>query len=212
MDNYEFGIGSNIREVRLGMGYSQEKLANMCEMSNSTLSAYENSKKIPNLITIAKIAKALGVSIERLYYGDENISFVNSVPDEGRKIVNCIYVLWDLGVIRYYEDFVSSGLPAGYYNEKDRRGIFLEITKYSMSIRRLINSLNEYRSRESTYSEPEKYLEMLLSSVATEINHEIEKDKERERLIKEKEEKNSLNQNKAKTKNSVNSSKKSDSK
>ncbi|MBQ1852185.1 MAG: helix-turn-helix transcriptional regulator, partial [Paludibacteraceae bacterium] len=34
----------------LGLGYSQEKLANMCEISNSTLSAYENSKKIPNLI------------------------------------------------------------------------------------------------------------------------------------------------------------------
>ena len=82
----------------------------MCEISNSTLSAYENSKKIPNLITIAKIAKALGVSIERLYYGDENISFVNSVPDEGRKIVNCVYVLWDLKVISYYENLMSHGI------------------------------------------------------------------------------------------------------
>ena len=207
MENYEAGIGGNIKEVRLGLGYSQEKLANMCEISNSTLSAYENSKKIPNLITIAKIAKALGVSIERLYYGDENISFVNTVPDEGRKIVNCVYVLWDLGVIHYFENFMSPGMPMGYPGEGERNGFFLDIARHPMSIRRLINSLNEYRSRENTYAEPEKYLEILLSSVATEINHEIEKDKEDEKMRKEKAEakkaKNMPDQNTTKAKKPV---------
>ena len=207
MENYESGIGGNIKEVRLGLGYSQEKLANMCEISNSTLSAYENSKKIPNLITIAKIAKALGVSIERLYYGDENISFVNTVPDEGRKIVNCVYVLWDLGVIHYFENFMSPGMSMGYPGEGERNGFFLDIARHPMSIRRLINSLNEYRSRENTYAEPEKYLEILLSSVATEINHEIEKDKEDEKMRKEKAEakkaKNMPDQNTTKAKKPV---------
>ena len=207
MENYEAGIGGNIKEVRLGLGYSQEKLANMCEISNSTLSAYENSKKIPNLITIAKIAKALGVSIERLYYGDENISFVNTVPDEGRKIVNCVYVLWDLGVIHYFENFMSPGMSMGYPGEGERNGFFLDIARHPMSIRRLINSLNEYRCRENTYAEPEKYLEILLSSVATEINHEIEKDKEDDKIRKEKAEakkaKNMPDQNTTKAKKSV---------
>ena len=207
MENYEAGIGGNIKEVRLGLGYSQEKLANMCEISNSTLSAYENSKKIPNLITIAKIAKALGVSIERLYYGDENISFVNTVPDEGRKIVNCVYVLWDLGVIHYFENFMSPGMSMGYPGEGERNGFFLDIARHPMSIRRLINSLNEYRCREKTYAEPEKYLEILLSSVATEINHEIEKDKEDEKIRKEKAEakkaKNMPDQNTTKAKKPV---------
>ena len=207
MENYESGIGGNIKEVRLGLGYSQEKLANMCEISNSTLSAYENSKKIPNLITIAKIAKALGVSIERLYYGDENISFVNTVPDEGRKIVNCVYVLWDLGVIHYFENFMSPGMSMGYPGEGERNGFFLDIARHPMSIRRLINSLNEYRSRENTYAEPEKYLEILLSSVATEINNEIEKDKEDEKMRKEKAEakkaKNMPDQNTTKAKKPV---------
>ena len=177
MENYEAGIGGNIKEVRLGLGYSQEKLANMCEISNSTLSAYENSKKIPNLITIAKIAKALGVSIERLYYGDENISFVNSVPDEGRKIVNCVYVLWDLKVISYYENLMSHGIDAYSMGRDEKHGIYLFIVKHAMSIRRLINSLNEYRDKKNTYPEPEKYLEMILSSVANEINKEIEYEK-----------------------------------
>ena len=54
---YEEKIGGNIREVRLQKRYSQEKLAGLCGISNTTLSAYENSKKIPNLTTVAKIAK-----------------------------------------------------------------------------------------------------------------------------------------------------------
>jgi transcriptional regulator with XRE-family HTH domain len=175
MNNYEEQIGGNIREVRLELGYSQDKLAKMCEISSSTLSAYENSKKIPNLITIAKIAKALEVSIERLYNGDENISFVKAVPDEGRKIVNCIYVLWKLGVISYYENFMSIGRYIEHPGRPSENGFFLAINKYSWSIKRLITSLNEYRKMEETYDEPDKYLEMVLSSVAKEINNEIEK-------------------------------------
>ena len=74
--NYDDNIGKNIREVRLEKGFSQEELARNCGFSNTTLSAYENRRKIPNLTTIAKIAKELDVTIERLYYGDENISFI----------------------------------------------------------------------------------------------------------------------------------------
>ncbi len=187
MEKYEAQIGGNIKEIRVGLGYSQEKLAKMCAISNSTLSAYENSKKIPNLITIAKIAKALGVSIERLYYGDENISFINAVPDDGRKIVNCIQVLWNLGVINNHEDFIASGTSFKYTDCADKNNYSLDVFKYPISIRRLIKLLNEYRSRERTYEEPEKYLEMQLQSVATEINNEIEAKNETEHQKKKNE-------------------------
>lgn len=186
MENYEAQIGKNIKEVRQGLGYSQEKVASLSGISNSTLSAYENSKKIPNLITIAKIARALDVSIERLYYGDDNISFVNSVPDEGRKIVNCIYVLWKYDVIQYYEIFMPTMMSMGYIDMEDKNGFYLRINKYHMSIKRLINSLNEYRNNINTYAEPEKYLEILLSSVATEINQEIQEDNKRAEAVKNK--------------------------
>ncbi|MCR5518628.1 MAG: helix-turn-helix domain-containing protein [Lachnospiraceae bacterium] len=195
MEKYEAQIGGNIKEIRVGLGYSQEKLAKMCAISNSTLSAYENSKKTPNLITIAKIAKALGVSIERLYYGDENISFINAVTDDGRKIVNCIHVLWNLGVINNYDDFNTLGISMKYPDCADKNNYSLDISKYPISISRLIKSLNEYRSRESTYEEPEKYLEMQLQSVATEINNEIEAENERMNQKKKKEE-NSKNMEK----------------
>ena len=88
-------------------------------------------------------------------------------------------------MIKYYEHFMSMGMPMGYPGEEERNGFFLDIVGHPMSIKRLLNLLNEYRSRENTYAEPEKYLEILLSSVATEINHEIERDKEDEKLRKD---------------------------
>ena len=85
MDNLEKNIGNNIKEVRLSKGLSQEALAERCKFSNTTLSAYENGRKTPGLATTAKIAKALNVSIERLYYGDENNAFIKVEPDKGKK-------------------------------------------------------------------------------------------------------------------------------
>ncbi len=165
-------IGSNIREVRLEHNLSQETLANMCGFSNTTLSTYETGRKEPSLKTIAKIAKNLKVSIERLYYGDENIAFINTVPDEGRKIVNCIYVLWDLGVINDLGQYMKNGYTV------DHSGFFMEILKYPLPISRLLGALNEYKSKKNTFPNPEQYLEILLSSVATEINNEIKKESE----------------------------------
>ena len=69
----------------------------------------------------------------------------------------------------------------------EKHGIYLFTVKHTMSIRRLINSLNEYRDKKNTYPEPEKYLEMILSSVANEINKEIEYEKENDKQKRDKE-------------------------
>ncbi|MBQ9815136.1 MAG: helix-turn-helix transcriptional regulator [Lachnospiraceae bacterium] len=165
-------IGKNIREVRKQKGYSQEKLATLCGFSNTTLSAYEYSKKIPNLITIAKIAHSLNVSIERLFYGDDSKAFIEAESDLGRKIVNCIFFLWELGIIDYYENY-RYGTPGEYYDEAEIVGIFLHIKRFSKSIKRLLYSLNDYKEKYQTYDSPEQYLEIILSSVAKEINDAI---------------------------------------
>ena len=111
-------------------------------------------------------------------YGDENIAFINTVPDEGRKIVNCIYVLWELDVI------ASPGAYMTFAHMAEHSGYFIEILKHPMPIARLISSLNEYRNNKDTYAEPDKYLEILLSSVATEINNEIHDEAELKKLTK----------------------------
>ena len=189
MDKYEKMIGKHIREVRQEKKLSQETLADMCGFSNTTLSSYENSRKTPSLSTIAKIAKKLGVSIERLYYGDENNAFIISEPDEGKKIVNSVYYLWKSGVIYYYENYMPGMYLAEFLqSDVDPRGIYLQLVKHCSPLKRLINSLNEYKRNETTYPDPEKYLDMLLTSVATEINNEIATEKEEEERQKKKQE------------------------
>ena len=177
MDNYEFMIGKNIKDVRTQRKLSQEVLAASCGFSNTTLSAYENGRKIPNLITIAKIARQLNVSIERLYYGDENNAFIISAPDEGKKIVNSIYYLWMAGVISYYENFINGIDPYAYGRIREPKGVYIYLQKFNLQIKRLILSLDEFERKKDTYPDQDKYLEFLLSSVATEINNEIEKQK-----------------------------------
>ena len=177
--NYDDNIGKNIREVRLEKKLSQEELARKCGFSNTTLSAYENSRKIPNLSTIAKIAKVLEVTIERLYYGDENTSFIYSEPDIGKKVVNSVYFLWSEGIISYYERFSYEYNALMEGDSNGPNGVFLYIHKYYPQIKRLISSLNEFDERKTTYDDPDNYLKILLASVAKEINDEIAKEKKK---------------------------------
>lgn len=174
--NYEKNIGKNIKELRKKTGMSQKVLADKCSISNTTLSAYENGKKIPGLTTIATIASGLQVSIDRLYYGNDNDSFISAAPNIGRKIVNSLYYLWSKGVIGYYSNPIF-GLS---YDNPEFNGEYLQIYRYSSSIKRLISSLNDFQGRENTFEDPDGYLEMLLSSVAAEINEEIREEKNSE--------------------------------
>lgn len=170
MESYEMNIGNNIREIRNLRRYSQERLAKLTGISNTTLSSYENSKKIPNLTTVAKIARALGVSIERLYYGDEDTLFVKD-PDVGKRVVNAVYMLWEMGVVTYYESYTAGVMI--HYDQKDAVGTMLVLTRFQEQIRRLIGTLDEFKIRRNTYPDPDRYLEMILASVAAEINEAI---------------------------------------
>ncbi|MBR5712249.1 MAG: helix-turn-helix domain-containing protein [Lachnospiraceae bacterium] len=170
-DARERAIGGNIREARLRLRWSQEELATRCGIANTTLSAYENSKKIPNLTTVAKIAKSLGVSIEQLYYG-EDASLAGSVPlDEGRSIVDSVYRLWKAGIITYYENFTAGVMI--HYDQNEPVGTMLVLCRFQDVIKRLVLALNEFRDRRSMYSDPDRYVELLLSSYAMEINREL---------------------------------------
>lgn len=163
-------IGENIKNVRLSKNMRQQDLAESCGFSNTTLSAYENNKKRPSIDTIATIAKHLGVSIDRLYYGDENNAFISAAPNEGRKIVNSIYCLWEQGVIWYNDGIVKR---VNCRRDYDIDSMTIGICKYPIAISRLLTHLYEFRSNKDTFSDPDGYLEMLLSSVAEEINNSI---------------------------------------
>ena len=60
-------IGENIKKLRTKQGLSQDNLARKAELKYSTLAKIEGDfVKKPGVQMVAKIAEALGVSIENL--------------------------------------------------------------------------------------------------------------------------------------------------
>ena len=66
-------LGKRIRERRLELGYTQEKLAELVEVSPSFIGTIERADKIPGLTTMAKLARCLDVSLDYLVFGTSTI-------------------------------------------------------------------------------------------------------------------------------------------
>ena len=63
-------VGYKIREVREAKNISQEELSQKSGVSRSIISALENGKTNTTSKTLANIAKALGVSVDQIFYTD----------------------------------------------------------------------------------------------------------------------------------------------
>jgi transcriptional regulator with XRE-family HTH domain len=59
-------FGKNLRRIRAEKGISQGDIVRALGMSRSFVSNIENGKGNPTLATIAKLAKAVGVPIQKL--------------------------------------------------------------------------------------------------------------------------------------------------
>ena len=59
-------LGQNLKRIRTKKGISQGDIARELEVSRGYISTIENGKTNPTLSTIARIAKALGVSNDEL--------------------------------------------------------------------------------------------------------------------------------------------------
>lgn len=59
-------LGDKIRNLRLEKGLTQEDAAHDAEIDYSFYNQIENGKRNPSIITLKKIARALGVSIKDL--------------------------------------------------------------------------------------------------------------------------------------------------
>lgn len=55
--------GTIIKDLRTKKGMTQEELAKKCNLSKNAIWNYENNKRTPNIPTLGKISKILGVSI-----------------------------------------------------------------------------------------------------------------------------------------------------
>jgi XRE family transcriptional regulator, regulator of sulfur utilization len=59
-------FGAAVRHLRELQGWSQEQLAERAELNRSYVGEIERGAAIASIVTVDKLARALGVSIERL--------------------------------------------------------------------------------------------------------------------------------------------------
>jgi len=60
-------LANNIKKLREAKGLSQEKLARLADVANNTLIKMESGEnQNPTLVTLKKVAKAFGVSVDGL--------------------------------------------------------------------------------------------------------------------------------------------------
>ena len=58
---------NRIREIRKGMGISQEELAKKCGVSRQTVNAIENNKYDPTLSLAFRLAMELQIRVDELF-------------------------------------------------------------------------------------------------------------------------------------------------
>ncbi|MCR4263850.1 MAG: helix-turn-helix domain-containing protein [Candidatus Roizmanbacteria bacterium] len=66
MDNEAQKLGQNLKRIRTKKGISQGDISRALNVNKSYISNIENGKSNPTLKTIAKLAKAIGVSVGEL--------------------------------------------------------------------------------------------------------------------------------------------------
>ena len=82
-------LGKNIRTLRRARNISQEKLAEMADLSTVYLGRIENGRQEPSLNTIGRIANALGVESIKLFTDDPASS--NSSEERVRKGIRFLF-------------------------------------------------------------------------------------------------------------------------
>lgn len=85
-------IGNRISYIRKERGYTQEKLAELADISIQFLSDIENNKKNMTVTTLKNIADSLNITTDYLIYGKEEsnensmiITMLNTLSDNNRK-------------------------------------------------------------------------------------------------------------------------------
>jgi len=75
-------VGVRIKQIRMEMGWTQEKLARKADLSKSFMSDIENGKTRVSGDNLLKIAEALGASLDYLMKGNSESKKDNPEPIE----------------------------------------------------------------------------------------------------------------------------------
>ena len=62
------GLGNRLKEERLRRGLTQAELARLVNVTRKTINTVENQVFIPSAMLALKLARELGVPVERLFF------------------------------------------------------------------------------------------------------------------------------------------------
>lgn len=81
----EMTIGKRIAQLRKEKGLTQEDLSKLMEVSAQAVSKWENDQTCPDIASLPKLARILGVSVDELLSGKEETQLAKVLPPEERK-------------------------------------------------------------------------------------------------------------------------------
>ena len=93
--NIPFDFGETIKNLRKQKGYTQKRLAEVLNVSETAISKYENNVTIPPFETICKIAAWFNVSVDSLVGNDPPyIIRLSGLNDEQIKIIEELVAIY----------------------------------------------------------------------------------------------------------------------
>ena len=66
MEDIKVKFGQQVKQLRLGKGYSQEKLAELSNLDRTYIPGIESGKRNVSIVVVEKIAKAFGITLSEL--------------------------------------------------------------------------------------------------------------------------------------------------
>lgn len=79
-DELKLKIGGNITLLRKRLGMTQAELASRLSYSDKAVSKWERGESVPDVLTLAQIAKEFDVTVNDLVYGPENLPVIPEPP------------------------------------------------------------------------------------------------------------------------------------
>ena len=74
------GFGRVLQEVREAVGLSQSELAREADVSIDSLRNWEQDRALPKIDVVTKLARAMGVSLDRLAYDGTDSQPTDAAP------------------------------------------------------------------------------------------------------------------------------------
>ena len=93
-------MGTRIAQLRRRKGLNQAKLAQLLDLSTSTIAMYEQGRREPSVSIIVALADALGVTIHYLLTGrsPQETSFAPGIDNNhSRLIATILHTAWHIG-------------------------------------------------------------------------------------------------------------------